>query len=118
MSNPNVALNTDTDRHVLIAHVDGSLVEAQHTVLLRDVCSAAPSGYGLLVNLSAVSHISEIGLDALRDIARAATAQGRRLAFVCTELIMRTELVLADLDTLAPVVGADEQAVPLVSFAA
>jgi anti-anti-sigma regulatory factor len=115
MSHPSITVHTDTDRHVLSVHVAGPLVEAAHTLLLRD---ASPVGYGLLVNLSSVSHISDVGLDALRGIVRSATAQGRQAVFVCTELMMRTELVLADLDTLAPVVAADEQAVPLVSFAA
>jgi hypothetical protein len=37
---------------------------------------------------------------------------------VCSELIMRAELVLADLDTIAPVLQADEQAFPIVGYAA
>jgi anti-anti-sigma regulatory factor len=118
MSNPSITVHTDTDRHILAVHVAGPLVEAAHTALLSDVCNASPVGYGLLVNLSSVSRVSQVGLDALRAIVRAAAAQGHQLVFVCTELMLRTELVLADLDTLAPVVAADEQAVPLVSFAA
>jgi anti-anti-sigma regulatory factor len=118
LSNPSITVHTDTDRHILAVNVAGPLVEPNHSALLRDVCCAAPSGYGLVVNLSSVSRVSEHGLATLRDIVLAASAQGQQVVFVCTELMLRTELVLADLDTLAPVVAAHEQAVTLVSFAA
>jgi hypothetical protein len=65
-----------------------------------------------------VSLIAEVGLDALREVARTCTERGQQLVFVCSELILRSELILADLDTLAPVLQSEEQAVPLVSMAA
>ena len=39
-------------------------------------------------------------------------------AFVCSELILRAELILADLDLVAPVLQADEQAFALIDRAA
>jgi len=54
----------------------------------------------------------------LRELARATAAAGHRVAFVCSELILRSELILGDLDMLAPVLQADEQALPLVGYAA
>jgi ABC-type transporter Mla MlaB component len=118
MSSPNITAHTDTGRQILTVHVAGPLVETAQTDLLRDACAAAPAGYGLLINLSAVSRLSEGGLAALREMVLDAAAEGHQVAFVCAELMLRAELVLADLDTLVPVVEADEQALPLVSFAA
>ena len=43
---------------------------------------------------------------------------GHRVAFVCTDLMLRSELVLADLDTLAPVLPTEDDAMPLVGWAA
>jgi hypothetical protein len=43
---------------------------------------------------------------------------GHSVAFVCTELIMRAELILADLDTLAPVLEDDQHAFAIVGYAA
>ncbi len=40
--------------------------------------------YGLVINLSGVSLITEVGLDALRDVARTCTERGQQLVFVCT----------------------------------
>ena len=51
-------------------------------------------------------------------MARGCTERGQLVVFVCSELMLRSELILADLDTLAPVVATEEQAIPLVSMAA
>ena len=68
--------------------------------------------------LSAVPVLTEAGMRGLRELARATAAAGHRVAFVCSELILRSELILGDLDMLAPVLQADEQALPLVGYAA
>jgi anti-anti-sigma regulatory factor len=72
----------------------------------------------MIINLSGVSLIAEVGLDALRDVAKTCSERGQQLVFVCTELMLRSELILADLDTLAPVLQSEDEAVPLVSVAA
>jgi anti-anti-sigma regulatory factor len=98
--------------------VSGPLTTAEHTDALRAACFPLPHTYGLIVNLSGVTVITDAGLRGLRQLAAAVHAAGHRIAFVCSELIMRAELVLADLDTLAPVLQADEQAFPIVGYAA
>jgi hypothetical protein len=57
-------------------------------------------------------------MKALRELAKAVTSAGHQVAFVCSELIMRAELILSDLDMIAPVLQADEEAMPLVGYAA
>ena len=81
-------------------------------------CLAAPAGFGVLVNLSAVTRVSPVNLAELRRLAGQLGAAGHQVAFVCTELMLRAELIVGDLDTVAPVLAADEQAVPLLSIAA
>ncbi len=115
---PTLTAHTDLRRHHVALSVTGPLATAEHVTSLAAACLPLPPTYGLMVNLSAVTMITDTGLDGLRDIARAAMAAGHRLAFVCSEMILRGELVLADLDLFAPVLLADEQAVPLVGYAA
>ena len=43
-------------------------------------------------------------------MAGACTERGQQLVFVCSELMLRGELILADLDTLAPVLQSEELA--------
>ena len=71
-----------------------------------------------VVDLSQVTFITDTGVDALKTLASTAKSAGNPVAFVCSELIMRAELVLADLDLLAPVLQAPEQALALVGRAA
>jgi anti-anti-sigma regulatory factor len=98
--------------------VAGSIINREQATSIRSTCLIGPTSYGLVINLSGVSLIAEVGLDALREVARTCTERGQQLVFVCSELILRSELILADLDTLAPVLQSEEQAVPLVSMAA
>jgi anti-anti-sigma regulatory factor len=98
--------------------VAGPIVTREQATSIRSTCLIGPPSYGLVINLSGVSLIAEVGVDALREVARTCTERGQQLVFVCSELILRSELILADLDTLAPVLQSEEQAVPLVSMAA
>jgi anti-anti-sigma regulatory factor len=98
--------------------VAGPIVNREQAMSIRSTCWIGPQSYGLVINLSGVSLIAEVGLDALRDVARTCSERGQQLVFVCAELMLRSELILADLDTLAPVLQSEEQAVPLVSVAA
>ncbi len=118
MLTPILTSHTDTYRLVTMVAVSGPILNRDHAESIRTTCLNGPAGYGLVVNLSAVSLIAEIGLDALRDVARACAGRGQQVVFVCSELMLRSELILADLDTLAPVLPAEEQAIPLVSMAA
>jgi anti-anti-sigma regulatory factor len=98
--------------------VAGPIINSEQATSIRSTCLIGPTSYGLVINLSGVSLIAEVGLDALREVARTCTERGQPLVFVCSELMLRSELILADLDTLAPVLPSEEQAVPLVSMAA
>jgi anti-anti-sigma regulatory factor len=115
---PTLTIRTDVERRVLSIHVTGPLVSLDDGDLLRDACLAAPAGFGILVNLSAVTRVSPTNLGELRRLARQLPGDGHQVAFVCTELMLRAELIVGDLDTAAPVLAADEQAVPLLSVAA
>ena len=115
---PAIAAHTDLVRHHVAISITGPLATADHGSALLTACLPLPPTYGLLVDLSAVTSLTETGLSSLRELVRSATTSGHRIAFVCTELILRAELILADLDTLAPVMQAPEQAMPLVGYAA
>jgi anti-anti-sigma regulatory factor len=115
---PALTAHTDLHRHHVSVSVSGPLTTDDHTEALRAACMPLPRTYGLIVNLSGVTIITDAGLRGLRQLAAAVHAAGHRVAFVCSELILRAELVLADLDTLAPVLQADEQAFPIVGYAA
>jgi len=98
--------------------VAGPIINREQALSIRSTCLIGPPSYGMIINVSGVSLIAEVGLDALRDVARTCAERGQQLVFVCTELMLRSELILADLDTLAPVLQSEDEAVPLVSIAA
>ncbi len=118
MLSPILTAHTDTFRHVTMIAIAGPIINRDQAASIRSTCLIGPQSYGLVVNVSSVSLLAEVGLVALRDVARACFERGQQVAFVCSELMLRSELLLADLDTLAPVVASEEQALPLVSIAA
>ena len=115
---PILTAHTDTFRHITMISVSGPVINREQAMSIRSTCLIGPPSYGLVINLSGVSLLAEVGVDALRDVARTCTERGQQLVFVCAELMLRSELILADLDTLAPVLQSEEQALPLVSVAA
>ncbi len=106
------------DGHSVNLGVSGPLTTNDHVAALTTVCEHLPDGAGLVVNLSAVTVLSESGARGLRAIASTLTAAGTPVAFVCSDLLMRAELELADLDQVAPLMIADEEALALVDRAA
>lgn len=118
MLTPILTAHTDTYRHLTMISVAGPIINREQATSIRSTCLIGPTSYGLVINVSGVSLIAEVGLDALREVARTCTERGQQLVFVCSELMLRSELILADLDTLAPVLPSEEQAVPLVAVAA
>jgi anti-anti-sigma regulatory factor len=115
---PVLTAHTDTFRHVTMISIAGPIINREQATAIRSTCLIGPQSYGLVINLSGVSLIAEVGMNALREVARICAERGQQLVFVCAELMLRSELMLADLDTLAPVLQSEEQAVPLVSVAA
>ena len=118
MLDTSLVAHRDLHRHHVAVAVTGPLATADHGAALQTACLPLPPSYGLIVDLSAVTFVTDTGLHSLKELARRARADGRSIAFVCSELMLRAELVLADLDLLAPVLQATEQAYPLVGFAA
>ena len=118
MLTPILTAHTDTLRHVTMISVAGAIINREQAASIRSTCLIGPPSYGLVINLTGVSLLAEVGLDALREVARVCSARNQQLVFVCSELMLRSELLLADLDTLAPVLQSEEQAVPLVCAAA
>ena len=118
MLTPVLTAHTDTFRHVTMIAVAGPIINREQAASIRSTCLIGPTSYGLVINISGVSLIAEVGLEALRDVARTCADRGQQLVFVCSELMLRSELLLADLDTLAPVLPSEEQALPLVAAAA
>jgi hypothetical protein len=72
----------------------------------------------LIVDVTNATEISPAAAEGLRDVARDAIVAGQTVVFVCDDLAHRTGLVLADLDTLAPVVPTVGDALPLFRSAA
>ncbi len=118
MLTPILTAHTDTYRHVTMVAIAGPIINREQAASIRSTCLIGPQSYGLMINLSSISLIAEVGLEALRDVARVCAERGQPLVFVCSELMLRSELLLADLDMLAPVLSSEEQAVTLVSMAA
>ena len=118
MLTPTLTAHTDTYRHLTMISVMGPIINREQALSIRSTCLIGPPSYGMIINVSGVSLIAEVGLDALRDVAKTCKERGQQLVFVCTELMLRSELILADLDTLAPVLQSEDEAVPLVSIAA
>ncbi|MDO8389918.1 MAG: STAS domain-containing protein [Actinomycetota bacterium] len=115
---PELTTVTDVDRRHTTMTITGPIATADHGAAILTACQQLPDGHGLVVNLSAVTFLTETGVRALRHLAHSITATGRSVAFVCAELILRAELLLGDLDMLAPVLQADEQAFALIDRAA
>jgi len=115
---PTFTAHADLHRHHIAVAVHGPLATAAHGEALLDACLPIPSTYGLIVNLSGITIVTDTGVHALRELAKAVTAAGHRIAFVCAELLLRADLLLADLDRSAPLLDAEEHAWGIVGFAA
>jgi hypothetical protein len=118
MSVPTITALTDSEAGVVTVTVQGPLLTLDDTKQLAHTCGAVPDGLGLLVDVSSVTSLSDTGVECLRDHARLAAVVGQRLAFVCSDLMLRAELVLADLDTLAPVLDGLDDARVITAMAA
>ncbi len=118
MSSPLLVASTDASRQLLVLTVEGPLVASDEVSSLELVVPAVPVGYSLILDLTETTALGDDAVQALRQVARSATEAGLTMVVVCGDLERRTELVLADLDTLVPVVEALEQALPLTRAAA
>ena len=117
MLSPILVASTDARHQLLVMTVGGPMEDPDHVEGLRAVLAVVPSGYRLIVDLTEVVSFSADTIETLRSIARDAVEHGITMIVVCGDLAHRTELVLADLDTLVPVVEAVELALPITRAA-
>jgi hypothetical protein len=110
---PVLIASTDDRRQLAIMTIDGPLGDPRHTESLGAVLPALPVGYRFVIDLSAAWGLSSASLDGLRTIAREARRSGQQVIFVCGDEARRSELILGDLDALAPVVGSLDEAIPV-----
>jgi hypothetical protein len=89
MLSPVLIASTDDIHRMLLMTVEGPLVDPAHAAALRTVLPAVPPGFSMVVDLSGVGWFSEASL-----------------------------AMMADIDTLVPVVEAIEQALPITRLAA
>jgi hypothetical protein len=118
MLSPILIASTDSSRQLLVMTVDGPLVDPDHVEALRMVLPVVPAGHSLIVDLTGATAFSDSSLETLRSVALESIEIGQTMVVVCGDLGRRTDLVLADLDTLVPVVEAVEHALPLTRAAA
>jgi anti-anti-sigma regulatory factor len=114
---PTFVTRTLPEALIAVVEVSGPLTDLHHAEALSDVCTACPAEFNLVVQVSAVSQMNDAGLAALRTVANAGATRGQRVIFLCSELMLRADLVLSDLDTIAPVVDAEEEAFALAQAA-
>jgi anti-anti-sigma regulatory factor len=111
---PTLTAHTDHSQGVTTVAVTGPVINREQAATLRSASLIGPETHGLVLNLTGVSLLAEVGLEALRELSRTCAARQQHVVFVCSELMLRSELILADLDTLAPVLATEEEAVLLL----
>ena len=115
---PLLCARTDRSLGAVVLTVSGPLTTADHIAALQHTVESVPPGYSLIIELDAMTTLSAKSLSCLRDLALDATKEGVRLILVSESLDVRANLILADLDSLAPVLHTMAQAVQIVAAAA
>ena len=115
---PVLCARTDRSIGAVVLTVSGPLTTCEHVAALRKTLEMVPPGYSLIIELDAMTTLSSMGLGCLRDLAHDAIRQGTRLVLVSESLDVRANLVLNDLDSLAPVLHNLRQARQVVAAAA
>jgi anti-anti-sigma regulatory factor len=118
MLEPVLCARTDASIEAVVLTVSGPLTTCDHVAMLQQTLSSMPDGFALIIELDAMTTLSAMGLSCLRDLAKRATEEGVRLLLVSESLDVRANLVLSDLDSLAPVLHSLAQARHIVAPAA
>lgn len=118
MSEPTITIRIDRPAGMVITTLSGALNTCDQVESLRHTLDDVPRGYSLIVELDAMTSLSARSLGCLRDLALSATREGTRLILVSESLDVRANLILADLDSLAPVLHNLTQATQVVAAAA
>jgi len=115
---PVLCARTDRSLGAVVLTVSGPMTSCDHVDALRHTLQEVPRGFSLIIELDAMTTLSAKSLSCLRDLALDATKEGVRLILVSESLDVRANLILADLDSLAPVLHTMAQAVQIVAAAA
>jgi anti-anti-sigma regulatory factor len=115
---PALFLRTDRDAGTVIATLSGALSSCDEIDALRHTLDSVPLGFSLVIELDAMTTLSATSLSCLRELALMATRHGTRLILVSESLDVRANLILADLDSLAPVLHNLAQAGRVIAAAA
>jgi len=118
MSEPVFCLRTDAQLGMVIATISGTLSTCDQINQLTHTLDDVPRGYSLIIELDAMTTLTAQSIGCLRNLAMAATRDGVRMILVSESLDVRANLVLADLDSLAPVLHNLTQASQVVAAAA
>lgn len=113
-----VCTRLDPPLGAVIVTVSGPLTSCDEVETLELALSGLPAGYSMIVELDAMTTLSARSLGCLREMAQNATTQGVRLILVSESIDVRANLVLADLDSLAPVLHNLAQAHQVLAAAA
>ena len=115
---PVLCQRIDRSIGAVIVTVSGALTTCDEVSSLGDTLADVPRGYSLIIELDAMTTLSAKSLGCLRDLAQRATTEGVRLILVSESIDVRANLVLADLDSLAPVLHNLAQASQVAAAAA
>jgi hypothetical protein len=118
MSDPVITLRTERSLGTVVATISGALTTCEQIDSLAHSLDVVPRGFSLIIEIDAMATLSATSLGCLRDLALAATKDGTRLILVSESLDVRANLILADLDSLAPVLHNLAQAGQVVAAAA
>ena len=115
---PVLCTRIDEQLGAVILTVSGPLTTCEHVDAVNQSLRDVPVGHCLIIELDAMITLTAKSLGCFRDMARDAIEQGTRLILVSESIDVRANLVLADLDSLAPVLNSLVQANHVLAAAA
>ncbi len=118
MNDPVLCSRTDQTLGAVVLTVSGPLTVDAHIDTLQSTLDSLPDGFSLIVEFDDMTTLSTIGLAGMRTLAKHAATDGVQLLFVSQSLDVRANLILSDLDSLAPVLHNLAQARQIVALAA
>ena len=118
MLSPVLCSRTEPTLGAVILTVSGPLTTTDHIAGLQYALSAVPRGFSLIIEMDEMTTLSTAGLRGLRELANTAIREGVRLIIVSESLDVRANLILSDLDSLAPILHNLAQARQIVAAAA
>jgi hypothetical protein len=118
MNAPVLCTRIDRTTGSVVLTVSGPLTTCEHIDDLHKALVDVPAGYSLVIELDAMTTLSAKSLGCFRTMAQDAIRQGIRVILVSESIDVRANLVLADLDSLAPVLHNLAQANQVLANAA